>query len=64
VRLGRQDDVDVVQVHYLPGLGDRHLPGGRLGQTVGVDERYLVAGYGGLTSTQLAQLLERYRSAA
>jgi hypothetical protein len=64
VRLGRQDDVDVVEVRYQPGVGTPHLPPNRLGETLGLDERYLIAGYGGLTSAQLAELLERYRAAA
>jgi hypothetical protein len=64
VRLGRQDDVDVVEIRYQPGVGTPHLPPNRLGETLGIDERYLIAGYGGLTSAQLAELLERYRSAS
>jgi hypothetical protein len=63
VRLGRQDDVDVVEIRYQPGVGTPHLPPNRLGETLGIDERYLMAGYGGLTGAQLAELLERYRSA-
>jgi hypothetical protein len=63
VRLGRQDDVDVVEIRYQPGVGTPHLPPNRLGETLGIDERYLIAGYGGLSSAQLAALLERYRSA-
>jgi len=31
---------------------------------LGVDERYLIAGYGGLSNTQLAELLEKYRAAS
>jgi hypothetical protein len=61
VRIGRRADVDVVEIHYQPGIGDRHLPGSRLGETLGVDERYLIAAYGGLSNVDLAALLERYR---
>ena len=62
VRVGRRGgDVEVVEIHYQPGVGDRHLPGSRLGETLGVDERYLIAAYGGLSNQALAALLERYR---
>jgi hypothetical protein len=62
VRVGRRSgDVEVVEIHYQPGVGDRHLPGSKLGETLGVDERYLIAAYGGLSNEALAALLERYR---
>jgi len=64
VRVGRREDVDVVEIGYQAGTGDRHLPRHRLGRTLGVDERYLIAAYGGLSNTQLAEVLERYRSAS
>jgi hypothetical protein len=64
VRIGRQEDVDVVEIHYQQGVGDRHVPRHRLGETIGIDERYLVAAYGGLSSVQLAVILEHYRSGA
>ena len=63
VRIGRREDVDVVEIHYQQGVGDAHLPQHRLGETIGVDERYLIAAYGGLSNNELAQLLERYRAA-
>lgn len=62
VRIGRREDVDVVEIHYLEGVGDRHLPQHTLGETLGIDERYLVAAYGGLSNAQLADTLERYRT--
>ena len=63
VRVGRRGgDVEVVEIHYVPGVGDRHLPGSKLGETLGVDERYLIAAYGGLSNVQLAAVLERYRA--
>jgi hypothetical protein len=63
VRVGRRSgDVDVVEIHYAPGVGDRHLPHSKLGETLGVDERYLIAAYGGLSNVDLAALLERYRT--
>jgi len=63
VDLGRRNGmVDVVRIDYADGVGDRHLPRSRLGRTLGIDERYLIAAYGGLSSVQLAGLLERYRT--
>jgi len=64
VRVGRRADVDVVEVRYQPGIGDRREPRRLLGRLLGVDERYLIAGYGGLSNTQLAELLEKYRAAS
>jgi hypothetical protein len=65
VRVGRRSgDVDVVEVRYQQGVGDRHLPRRRLGRLLGVDERYVIAAYGGLSNVQLAELMENYRSRA
>jgi hypothetical protein len=64
VRMSRRGYVDVVEVHYQQGVGDRHLPHSKLGETLGVDERYLIAAYGGLSNAALAALLERYRTGA
>jgi hypothetical protein len=65
VNVGRRNGtVEVVEIHYAQGVGDRHLPKRRLGQLLGVDERYLIAAYGGLSNVELAALLERYRSAS
>ena len=64
VRVGRREDVDVVEIRYQPGIGDRHLSQHRLGKRLGVDERYLIAAFGGLSNTQLAELLERCRRAS
>ena len=61
VRVGRRGDVDVVKIRYQQGVGDAHLPQHRLGETIGIDERYLIAAYGGLGNTQLADLMEQYR---
>jgi hypothetical protein len=62
IRVGRRADVDVVEIHYQQGVGDAHLPRHTLGKTIGIDERYVIAAYGGLSNTQLAELMERYRS--
>jgi hypothetical protein len=64
VRVGRRADVDVVEIRYQQGIGDRRQPQHLLGRLLGVDERYLIAGYGGLSNTELAELLERYRTAS
>jgi len=64
VRVGRREDVDVVEIHYQQGVGDKHMPQHRLGEIIGIDERYLIAAYGSLTNVQLAALLEKYRSQA
>jgi len=64
VRVGRRSDVDVVEIHYQPGIGDRREPQHLLGRFLGVDERYLIAGYGGLSNGQLAELLAKYRAAS
>ena len=65
IRVGRRSgDVDVVEVRYQQGVGDRHLPRRRLGRLLGVDERYVIAAYGGLTNVELAALMEKYRSQA
>jgi len=62
VRVGRREDVDVVEIAYQQGLGDAHRPQHWYGRFLGVDERYLIAAYGGLSNTQLAELLEHYRA--
>lgn len=64
VRVGRRADVDVVEIRYQAGIGDRREPQHLLGRLLGVDERYLIAGYGRLSNTQLAELLEKYRAAS
>src|SRR3954447_10220748 len=64
VRVGRREDVDVVEIRYQQGLGDARVPKHRLGRTLGIDERYLIAAYGGLSNTALAEVLEKYRLAA
>ena len=63
-RFGRPGTVDAVEIHYRPGIGDAHLPQHVYQREYGVDERYLTAAYGGLSSRELAELLERYRAAA
>jgi hypothetical protein len=64
VRVGRKSgDVAVVEIHYQQGLGDAHRPQHLLGRIVGIDERYLIAAYGGLSNAELAELLAQYRAA-
>jgi hypothetical protein len=62
-RWGKPGAVDAVEIHYRPGVGDAHLPKNALGREYGIDERYVTAAYGGLSSSKLAELLERYRAA-
>ncbi len=63
VRIGRRGgDVDVVEIRYQQGLGDARVPKHRLGRLLGIDERYLIAAYGDLSNTELAELLEKYRT--
>jgi hypothetical protein len=62
VRVGRRGDVDVVEIRYQPGLGDARVPKHWLGRLLGIDERYLIAAYGELSNTELAELLEGYRT--
>lgn len=59
VRVGRREDVDVVRIHYVGGT---HEPTHTLGKTLGIDERYVIAAYGGLSNVELAELMGRYRT--
>ena len=60
VQVGRKNgDVAVVQVTYV---GGRREPRHKLGRLLGIDERYVIAAYGGLSNVDLAALMERYRS--
>jgi hypothetical protein len=61
VRVGRRADVGVVRIHYVGGT---HEPQHKLGETLGIDERYVIAAYGGLSNSELAELMERYRTGA
>ena len=61
LRTGRRPNFAVVEVSYRSGIDDSHLPEHRYEGIIGVDERYIVAGYGHLSNEQLAELLERYR---
>jgi hypothetical protein len=62
-RFGKPGTVDAVEIRYRPGIGGAHLPQHVYQREYGIDERYLTAAYGGLSSGQLAELLERYRAA-
>jgi hypothetical protein len=61
VRVGRRADVGVVRINYVGGT---HEPQHKLGETLGIDERYVIAAYGGLSNSELAELMERYRTGA
>ena len=56
--------MDVVRADYRDGYEARRTPGSRLGEALGVDERYVMPGYGGLSATQLVELLEQRRAAS
>lgn len=62
-RWGKPGTVDAVEIQYRPGIGDAHLPTNAVGREYGIDQRYVTAAYGGLSSAKLAGLLERYRAA-
>jgi hypothetical protein len=55
--------MDVVRADYRDGYEARRTPGSRLGEALGVDERYVMPGYGGLSAAQLVELLEQWRAA-
>jgi hypothetical protein len=60
VQVGRKNgNADVVRIHYVGGT---HEPRHKLGQTLGIDERYVIAAYGGLSNTELARKMEEYRA--
>jgi hypothetical protein len=64
-RVGRSRAVtNVVRADYHDGFDAQHTPDSRLGEALGVDERYVMPGYGGLSAEQLAELLEQWRAAS
>jgi hypothetical protein len=61
VQIGRSPS-PVVCVVYRDGFERAHTPKTRLGNALGVDERYVWPGYGDLDADALAALLERFRA--
>ena len=55
--------MDVVRADYRDGYEARRTPSSRLGEALGVDERYVMPGYGGLSAAQLVALLEQWWTA-
>ena len=58
---GRNSSSPVVRVVYRGGFDAAHEPKTTLGKALGVDERYVVPGYGNLDAAQLCGLLSRFR---
>jgi hypothetical protein len=54
--------MDVVRADYRDGYEAQRTPASRLGEAFGVDERYVMPGYGGLSAAQLVELLEQWRT--
>jgi hypothetical protein len=54
--------MNVVRADYRDGYEAQRTPGSKLGEAFGVDERYVMPGYGGLSAEKLAELLERWRT--
>src|SRR4051794_39421646 len=52
---------DVVRAEYRDGYEAQRTPASKLGQAFGVDERYVMPGYGGLSAAELVALLEEWR---
>lgn len=61
VPMGRNSSAPVVRVVYRGGFDTAHEPTSVLGKALGVDERYVVPGYGNLDAEQLRELLTRFR---
>jgi hypothetical protein len=56
----RSGSVAVVRVVYREGFGTAHEATSRPGKVLGVDEHYVMPGYGNLDNDQLAELLMRF----
>lgn len=52
----------VVFIDYRDGYAAAHTPQTRLGEALGVDERYLTGGYGNLSIAGLTELLQSWRA--
>lgn len=61
IDMGPRSRVSVVRVFYRDGFGIAHQATSLPGKVLGVDENYVVPGYGNLDNTQLAELLTRFR---
>ena len=61
VSMGPRSRVPVVRVVYRDGFGAAHEATSLPGKVLGVDEHYVMPGYGNLDNDQLAELLTRFR---
>ena len=61
VPMGRNSSAPVVRVVYREGLDAVREPKSPVGKVLGVDERYVVPGYGNLDAGHLGALLSRFR---
>ena len=59
VSMGPRSRVPVVRVHYRDGFDTAHEATSLPGKALGVDEHYVMPGYGNLDNDQLAELLTR-----
>jgi len=60
VSMGPRSRVPVVRVVYRDGFGAVHEAVSLPGKVLGVDEHYVMPGYGNLDNDQLAELLTRF----
>jgi hypothetical protein len=61
VPMGRNGSTPVVRVVYRGGFDTAHEPKSPLGKALGIDERFVVPGYGNLDAEQLRGLLSQFR---
>ena len=61
VPMGRRGRGPVIKVVYRDGFEKSHAAETPLGKALGVDEHYVVTGYGNLHAEQLCALLSRFR---
>ncbi len=60
IDMGPRSRVSVVRVFYRDGFGAAHEATSLPGKVLGVDENYVMPGYGNLDNEQLAELLTRF----
>ena len=58
----RNNSVAVVRVVYREGFGAAHEADIAAGEGIGVDEHYVMPGYGNLDNERLASLLTAFRA--
>ena len=60
VEMGPRSRVEVVRVEYRDGFDAAHAATSLAGKVLGVDEHYVMPGYGNLDNVQLAALLSQF----